>query len=71
MIKALYPSFLSRLYTLLQDEDECFRKELVSQYESRQANQIEEMRKRVATLRANREATEKKFVEQKLDLCFQ
>jgi hypothetical protein len=59
-----------RLYTLLEDEDNCFKKEMTADFESRRENQLVEMRKRVEALRAKREEHQKKIVDQKLDQCF-
>lgn len=56
---------------MLEDENECYRREIITKFESSQASRIDEMRKRVGLLREQREVHQKKFVEHKLDQAFQ
>jgi hypothetical protein len=61
----------NRLKRILEEEDECFRREIENEFESRQASRVDDMRKRVGLLREQREVQQKKLVEQKLDQAFQ
>jgi len=60
-----------RLKGMMEDENYAFETQLKDSFEKRKESQIDDMRRRVTTLRQQREAHQKEIVEHKLNQCFQ